>query len=206
MFAIPGMGSLIVNAAITTRLPGGAGRGVRDGAGGDRAQSADRRALQRARSADHLTWLTCTRSERRPNRLGGFARWLRSDLRGALSLAFLAVLVAVSAMAPWDRAVFADRAGRRRHAGRRVAAHWLGTDDLGRDVLSRLIYGGAGDALCQRAGGRASPSLIGVPVGLLAGYLGGWVDDVISRVHRHAAVVSRHRAGDRASPARSASG
>jgi peptide/nickel transport system permease protein len=40
-------------------------------------------------------------SNRRPSPLGGFARWFRSDLRGALSLSFLVVLVAVSVTAPW---------------------------------------------------------------------------------------------------------
>lgn len=60
------------------------------------------------------------------------------------------------------------------------AAHWLGTDDLGRDVLSRLIWG----ARASLAAGVISVAIalaIGVPVGILAGYTGGWVDAVISR-------------------------
>jgi peptide/nickel transport system permease protein len=61
------------------------------------------------------------------------------------------------------------------------AAHWFGTDQVGRDVLSRVIYGA-----------RISPliavivlviaCLIGVPLGIAAGYFGGWVDEVIMRV------------------------
>lgn len=59
--------------------------------------------------------------------------------------------------------------------------HWLGADDLGRDTLSRLIYGGTASLYASfLAVGVAI--LIGVPVGLLAGYLGGWVDEIISRV------------------------
>ena len=61
------------------------------------------------------------------------------------------------------------------------ALHWFGTDDLGRDVLARVIYGArasllagviaVGIALC-----------VGVPFGLLAGYRGGWIDALISRI------------------------
>jgi peptide/nickel transport system permease protein len=59
--------------------------------------------------------------------------------------------------------------------------HWLGADDLGRDILSRLIYGGMASLYASFLA-VAVAVLIGVPVGLFAGYLGGWVDTVISRV------------------------
>jgi peptide/nickel transport system permease protein len=61
------------------------------------------------------------------------------------------------------------------------AAHWFGTDQVGRDILSRVIYGT-----------RVSPVIaiivlaiacaIGVPLGVAAGFLGGWVDELIMRV------------------------
>jgi peptide/nickel transport system permease protein len=61
------------------------------------------------------------------------------------------------------------------------AAHWFGTDQVGRDILSRVIYGT-----------RVSPVIaiivlavacaIGVPLGIAAGFLGGWVDELIMRV------------------------
>ena len=61
------------------------------------------------------------------------------------------------------------------------AQHWFGTDHVGRDILSRVIYGA-----------RVSPliaflvlliaCLIGIPLGVMAGYFGGWLDDVIMRV------------------------
>jgi len=60
------------------------------------------------------------------------------------------------------------------------AAHPLGTDTLGRDVLSRLLYG----ARLSLAVGFAAvlvSGLIGVAVGVLGGYYGGWLDDVLMR-------------------------
>ena len=61
------------------------------------------------------------------------------------------------------------------------AAHWLGTDDLGRDILSRMIWG-AQASLMAGVFSVAIAVAIGVPFGLLAGYFGGWTDQVISRV------------------------
>ncbi|MDF2233641.1 ABC transporter permease [Albimonas sp. CAU 1670] len=57
----------------------------------------------------------------------------------------------------------------------------LGTDDLGRDVLSRLIHGASASVYAAfLAVGVAA--VLGIPVGLIAGYAGGWVDDAISRI------------------------
>jgi len=61
------------------------------------------------------------------------------------------------------------------------ALHWFGTDELGRDVLARVIYGARASLLA----GLISVSIamsIGVPLGLLAGYRGGLVDALISRL------------------------
>lgn len=61
------------------------------------------------------------------------------------------------------------------------AAHWLGTDDLGRDVLSRLVYG------CRIAAIAATEAttiaiVLGVPIGLFIGYRGGWWDWAVMRL------------------------
>jgi peptide/nickel transport system permease protein len=120
-------------------------------------------------------------TDRRPSRLGGFARWFRTDLRGALSLSFLIVLVAVSALAPWVAPHSPIEQDLNAMMAPTSLEHWLGADDLGRDILSRLIYGGMA-SLYASFMAVAVAILIGVPVGLFAGYLGGWVDAVISRV------------------------
>ncbi|MCQ9368764.1 ABC transporter permease [Brevibacterium sp. 50QC2O2] len=60
-------------------------------------------------------------------------------------------------------------------------AHWLGTDDLGRDVLSRMLVGGQATILASLFA-VALALVLGLVVGILAGYLGGWVDVVLMRV------------------------
>ena len=61
------------------------------------------------------------------------------------------------------------------------ALHWLGTDDLGRDILSRLLYGARASLLAGCISVAIALS-IGVPIGLVSGYFGGWIDAILSRV------------------------
>ena len=61
------------------------------------------------------------------------------------------------------------------------ALHWFGTDDVGRDVLSRVIYG----ARASLSAGLISvviALLVGVPVGLVSGYAGGFIDALFGRI------------------------
>lgn len=61
------------------------------------------------------------------------------------------------------------------------AAHPLGTDDLGRDVLSRILWG-AQSSLFAAFVSAAIALAAGVPLGMVAGYFGGWIDVVVSRL------------------------
>jgi len=89
------------------------------------------------------------------------------------------VLIALTAtwIAPFDPALQDYKAIRKPPS----STHWLGTDESGRDLLSRIMHG----SWASLSAGVVSVSIalgVGVPVGLLAGYRGGWVDAVISRI------------------------
>ena len=60
-------------------------------------------------------------------------------------------------------------------------AHWFGGDELGRDVLSRIVWGARASILAGVVSVSISLAL-GVPIGMLAGYVGRWVDALISRI------------------------
>jgi peptide/nickel transport system permease protein len=61
------------------------------------------------------------------------------------------------------------------------AQHWFGTDELGRDLLTRIIYG-ARISLAIGLISAAMSAAIGISVGAIAGYAGRWVDDILMRV------------------------
>jgi peptide/nickel transport system permease protein len=102
----------------------------------------------------------------------------RSALAGLIIILFFAILAAAAPILPIPDPVATSWSAIRKAPS---AAHWLGTDDLGRDILSRMIWG----AQASLMAGVFSVALavgIGVPFGILAGYFGGWVDLVISRI------------------------
>jgi peptide/nickel transport system permease protein len=111
---------------------------------------------------------------------GLFRRLLRNPLSAAgLALVCLAILAAALApqIAPADPLAMAP-------ADRLMppsAAHWFGTDDGGRDILSRIIYG-TRSSLATALGILALASVIGTLVGLIAGSCGGWIDEILMRV------------------------
>jgi peptide/nickel transport system permease protein len=110
----------------------------------------------------------------------GVWRTICRDFRAVLSLGYLALLLVVSIFA----AQIAPYSPIEQNVAELLlppnAAHWLGTDDLGRDVLSRLIWG-APNSLYASALAVSVAIAIGVPVGLVIGFVGGWLDEVASR-------------------------
>jgi peptide/nickel transport system permease protein len=111
-------------------------------------------------------------------------RAARRFLRHRLAMAGLIVIllfVLVALLAPWiapaDPNATSWIAIRRPPSG----AHWFGTDENGRDVLSRVIWG-ARASLMAGVVAVLGAVAIGVPIGLLAGLAGGWTDAVISRI------------------------
>ena len=110
--------------------------------------------------------------------------WLRRVLRSRLALPALVVLcgvvvcaVAAPVVAPHDP-YFQDYASVLEPPS---PAHLMGTDDIGRDVLSRVIYG-ARVSVSVGLVAVALAMLLGVPLGLVAAYGRGWLDDVIMRI------------------------
>lgn len=102
---------------------------------------------------------------------------------GTIALGLVLLFVLVAAFAPWIAPYPAQGAGAPNVAAKLLppsADYWLGTDHLGRDVLSRVIYG----ARVSMTNGILIvlfSLLIGLPIGLAAGYFGGWVDEALMR-------------------------
>ncbi len=113
-----------------------------------------------------------------PTRLA-LRRFLRHRL-AVISLVLLALLILAAIFAP----LIAPYDPLAQDANNTLigpsSTHLLGTDDLGRDILSRLIYGGR-VTLTIGFGATAVVLLLGIVIGAVAGYAGGWVDNVLMR-------------------------
>ncbi|MDP3082252.1 MAG: ABC transporter permease [Rubrivivax sp.] len=98
-----------------------------------------------------------------------------------LGLAVVLIFTLMALLAPWiaphDPVATSWSALRKAPS----ATYWFGTDELGRDVFSRVVWGTQASLLAGVVSVGIS-LLLGVPIGLAAGFLGGWVDSVISRI------------------------
>ena len=110
----------------------------------------------------------------------GFGSWRQNRRLLGVGLVIVAALAAVAVAAPWlgrydPSAIVVDP-----YRGPLLPSwqHWLGTDTLGRDVWTRLVWG-ARTSLVVGALAMLVSLTIGVTIGLVAGYFGGWVDAVL---------------------------
>src|SRR5262249_24759653 len=95
---------------------------------------------------------------------------------GIVVVIFLVMALLAPVLAPFDP--LKGRLGERLRAP--SATHWLGTDELGRDVLSRVLYGARITIQIQLAAVGLALA-VGAALGLMAGYVGRWVDQLIMR-------------------------
>ena len=115
---------------------------------------------------------------------GTFALLASSVRRNRLASVGLVIIVSLSLLAllaplispfdPYDQDLYAVLSGP-------TTQHWLGTDNLGRDLLSRLLYG-ARVSLMTGLLCTVFAAIIGIPIGLIAGYAGGMMDSILMRV------------------------
>ncbi|RYE64737.1 MAG: ABC transporter permease [Oxalobacteraceae bacterium] len=107
-------------------------------------------------------------------------RRLVEDSRSAFGMALVSILVLAAVFGPVLSSYAPDAADFMATLAPPSADHFLGTDDLGRDVLSRILSGARVSLLVGviSVGGAV---FVGLPIGLLAGYLGGRTDAVLMR-------------------------
>jgi len=108
--------------------------------------------------------------------------WIRLKRNRAamVSLGLILALFVVAILAPWIAPYPYDKVDFGAITKPPSAKHWLGTDSLGRDVLSRLMYG-ARVSLSVSIVAQIVILLIGVPIGLISAFYGGWTDTLIQR-------------------------
>lgn len=119
----------------------------------------------------------------KPGRSLGAEAWhqLRKNRVAIVSLWTILVICAIAVLAPWIAPFPFDEQFLDRILASPGSQHWLGTDSLGRDMLSRLIYG----ARISMAVGVVTAFIsliIGTIYGATAGWFGGWVDSVMMRL------------------------
>lgn len=115
----------------------------------------------------------------------GMGRMLIQELShnwlAAASALFLVFIVAIAIAAPLLTDYAPEQQSLKARLKPPTTAHYMGTDDLGRDTFTRLLYG-ARYSLFIAVTGTAGAVALGTLLGLLAGFAGGWIDEAIMRV------------------------
>lgn len=104
-------------------------------------------------------------------------RALEIGFGSAILATWLFAAVAADAISPWDPNAVDLIAILQPPS----AEHWLGTDQLGRDILTRILHGARVD-FAMSVFGVLPAMMIGVMVGLVSGYFGGWIDAILMRL------------------------
>jgi peptide/nickel transport system permease protein len=132
-----------------------------------------------ADTAFNPTLLKIADSTETPLRRAGRRLFRRKG--AVLGLAIIALFIALAVFAPWLTPY--DPTAQSWTAVRKApsALHWFGTDELGRDILVRVMFGARASLIAGVISVGIAVS-IGVPLGLAAGYLGGLTDSLISRI------------------------
>ncbi|MFC7704514.1 nickel transporter permease [Plastorhodobacter daqingensis] len=130
-------------------------------------------------------WLLSEDPETRAQaRLGQLYRVLRALLRNPLAMVGLVIIVmllVVAALAPWIAPFSPFEGSLQNRLQPPSSTHWMGTDELGRDILSRVIHGARITLfIVLLVAIIAAP--LGLIVGAVSGYFGGWVDRVLMGV------------------------
>ena len=106
-------------------------------------------------------------------------RFLRNT-PAVVGLALLLIFSVLAVFAPWLAPYAPAQASFDNLSQPPSATHWFGTDDLGRDILTRTLYG-ARVSLTAGVVSVALATLVGTALGMIAGFFGGWIDEIIMR-------------------------
>ena len=127
----------------------------------------------------------------RPIRARSILHFAADNLFAALGLLLIALFVVCALLSPWISSIESFSLGHRLVPGNPAqidlshrllapsAAHWFGTDELGRDIFTRTVFG-ARISMIVAVSVVALSLVLGVIVGGLAGFFGGWLDTVLS--------------------------
>jgi peptide/nickel transport system permease protein len=112
-------------------------------------------------------------------RVAPWRRWpalrLIRDTTGAIGTFFVVLIVVLAIFAPWITPYAPDEIDVQARLAAPSAEHWMGTDQLGRDTFTRLVYG-ARIALLVALPAVLGGAVVGLLLGLVAGYFGGWIE------------------------------
>lgn len=122
--------------------------------------------------------------------MAGFWRQFRRHRTGMFGLVLVLVMAVVALTAPWLAPHDPFTTSRASFLPPGSPGHLLGTDHLGRDVLSGVIWGSRVSLIVGLAAAFTA-TVIGILVGAIAGYAGGWVDELLMRVTELFQIIPR---------------